>query len=61
MEQLTFGRLAEKYSEKVVNNTPATAEDKDYIEDLFTEFGDELLFMVEDKLRSIVDDMRFKS
>lgn len=55
-----FEEIREKYLLQLIHETQATGNTKYRIEDILTDFGDEILIQLEKQTKGMIDDFRFK-
>ena len=55
-----FGKIRQKYLLQLVHETQAKGNTKYRLEDILTDFGDEILTTIEEKTKGMMNEFRFK-
>ena len=56
----SFEEIKKKYLLKLIHETRAKGNTKYRIDDILTDFGDEILMQMEKQTKGMIDDFRFK-
>lgn len=56
----SFEEIKKRYLLKLIHETQAKGNTKYHIDDILTDFGDEILMQMEKQTKGMIDDFRFK-